>query len=129
MLSYLTHSELQTMPPKVSAKATSKTDATSTTSNANESAIASMSSPTTAITGSLKIEWIKHHAIHHAFAASLPDEIIASGKRTKLELITQGSVRKRFLGKTKYKHSVNLEVDEKEIKKVKNIFKSSPDFK
>jgi hypothetical protein len=47
----------------------------------------------------------------------------------KFELTTQGSVSKRFLGKAKYRHSVNLKVDEKEIQRIKDIFKTSPDFK
>jgi hypothetical protein len=39
------------------------------------------------------------------FPVSLPDKIIGSGKRTKLELRTQGIIDKRFLGKVKYKHA------------------------
>ena len=126
---HLIHSEPDSMPPKALAQAASKTGTASMISITNPSMIASTSSGTSAEVMTPKIEWIKHGGIHHAFPASLPDEIIGSGKRTKLELSTQGVVSKRFLGKAKYKHTVNLKVQEKEMKKIKNIFKTSPDFK
>jgi len=76
-----------------------------------------------------KLEWIKQLGVHHVFLALHPEEKKGEEKRTKFELTTRGCVSKRFLGKAKYKHSVNLKVDEKEIKRIEAIFKTSPDFK
>jgi hypothetical protein len=125
-LSYFTHSESHVMPRKSSAQALSKT---ASVSIIKQSVTGSSSPSNNAETTAPKIEWIKHHGISHAFPAVTPDEIIGSGKRTKLELTIQGSVTKRFLGKTNYRHNVNLKVEEKEITNIKNIFKSSPDFR
>jgi len=99
------------------------------TASAISSSIASTARARTAEKETWKLEWIKQRGIHHAFPVLLPEEKRGEEIRTKFELTTQGSVSKRFLGKAKYKHSVNLKVDEKELKRIQDIFKTSPDFK
>jgi hypothetical protein len=96
------------MPSKALAQTASKTGTNSMISITIPSEIALTSSHTSVEVVTPKIEWIKHGGIHRAFPASLPDKIIGSGKRTKLESSVQGVVKKRFLGKAKYKHTINF---------------------